>query len=204
MQHSDTAHVSVRQDAAVYPAFGARSWGWLIVRGLLGIALGLTAFFFPFGALVAFATLFAAFVFTDGIFSLVAGLRRRGPAGSRWWALILRGLLGIAIGMLFIATPFFTTISYALATLVLLAAWAIAGGVAEIAAAIRLRREITGEWLLGVAGVLSILLGLSIPLLLAFYPAATILSVAWVIGFYALLSGIVLLLQGLRLRRART
>ncbi len=65
----------------------------------------------------------------------------------------------------------------------------------------KLRKEIEGEWLLGLAGLLSILIGLTIPFLLTLYPAATILSVAWMIGIYALAFGILLIAQAVRLRR---
>jgi uncharacterized membrane protein HdeD (DUF308 family) len=95
------------------------------------------------------------------------------------------------------------TLSYALATLGVLSAWAILTGVLEIAAAIRLRKEIKGEWLLALSGVLSILLGLAVPVALYLNPPATILSVAWVIAIYAVIAGLVLIGFGLRLRQRR-
>src|SRR3546814_2416504 len=102
---------------------------------------------------------------------------------------------------LFLAVPFVATISYALATLGMLSACAILTGLLEIAAAIRLRKEIEGEWLLGLSGALSILLGLAVPVALYVNPPATILSVAWVIALYAVIAGVVLIGFGLRLRQ---
>ena len=114
---------------------------------------------------------------------------------------MVRGLVGIAAGAVFVLMPLVTTISYAIASLALLAVWSIFTGVFEIAAAVKLRKAIRGEWLLGLSGLLSILLGMAVPMALAVYPTATVLSMGWVIGVYALAAGIVLLLQGLRLRR---
>src|SRR3546814_1145633 len=97
--------------------------------------------------------------------------------------------------------PFVATASYALATLSVLSAWAILTGVLEIAAAIRLRKEIEGEWLLALSGVLSLLLGIAVPVALYMNPPATILSVAWAIAIYAVIAGVVLIGFGLRLRQ---
>src|SRR3546814_11813921 len=101
---------------------------------------------------------------------------------------------------LFLAVPFVATISYALATLGMLSAWAILTGLLEIAAAIRLRKEIEGEWLLGLSGALSILLGLAVPVALYVTPPAPTLSVAWVLATYAVIAGVVLMGFGWRLR----
>ncbi|MDB5059860.1 MAG: hypothetical protein JWO59_3332, partial [Chloroflexi bacterium] len=60
----------------------------------------------------------------------------------------------------------------------------------------RLRQEITGEWLLGLTGLLSVIFGL----LLIIFPGAGALTVVWLIGIYALLFGVLLLGLALRLR----
>jgi len=178
-----------------------RNWGWFALRGGLAMALGVLAILFPASALFAFTMVFAAFALVDGLFSVISGIKGARRKEERWWALILRGLVGIAVGVLFVLMPFVTTISYAIASLALLAAWSILTGILEIAAAVKLRKEIKGEWLLGLSGLLSVLLGLAIPFVLTLYPAATILSVAWLIGFYALFAGVLLLAQAFRLRR---
>jgi uncharacterized membrane protein HdeD (DUF308 family) len=176
------------------------NWGWLLGRGVLAILLGIVAFLFPLSALFAFTMVFAVFAFVDGIFSLVSGIRGARGEAERWWTLILRGLVGILVGLLFVLMPVVATISYALATLALVAIWSMFVGAFELAAAIRLRKAIRGEWLLAVSGLLSILLGIATPFVLIINPGATILSVAWMIGLYALAAGIVLVVQGFRLR----
>jgi uncharacterized membrane protein HdeD (DUF308 family) len=98
---------------------------------------------------------------------------------DRWWAMVLRGVIGIAAAVAVALMPELATLSYALVTLGVLIAWAFLTGAFEIAAAIRLRKEIKGEWLLGISGALSILLGVWVWAMLWLYPIASILSVAW-------------------------
>jgi uncharacterized membrane protein HdeD (DUF308 family) len=185
------------------PPMPCANWSWFALRGGLAILLGIAAISFPVTALFAFTLLFAAYATVDGIFTLVSGVRGARRSEERWWTLILRGLVGIAIGAIFLLMPGLATIGYAVASLALLAAWALVTGAFELSAAIRLRREIEGEWLLGLSGLLSILLGIAIPFILLLYPLITILSVAWIIGAYALISGVALVVQAIRLNRRR-
>lgn len=187
--------------AATGPSLLRRNWGWFVVRGVLALTLGVVAFLFPANALFAFTIVFAAFAGADGILSLIAGIRGATRKEDRWPLLVLRGVLGIAAAVVFVLMPFAMTIGYALATLALLSAWAILTGALEIAAAVRLRKEIEGEWLLALSGALSILLGIAVPVLLYLDPGLTILSAAWVIATYAIIAGVALIGLGLRLRR---
>lgn len=179
--------------------FAGRNWKWIMARGVLAILLAVIAFLFPFPALFAFTLVFAAFAFVDGVLTLASGFGDQRE--TSWGALILRGALGILVGVIFVLVPLIAVVGYALATLAILIAWALVTGVLEIMAAIRLRKAIEGEWLLAASGVLSILLGIAIAAFLYFFPGATILSVAWIIGLYALIAGIALIAQALRLKR---
>lgn len=180
----------------------ARNWGWFVARGVLLLVLGVLALLAPGPALFGFAMVFAAFSFVDGIFAVIWGVLGARNKADRWVALLLSGLFGIAIGVLFVLFPLISTFAFAFATVLLIAAWAVARGVFEIAAAIRLRKAIKGEWLLALSGVLSLLLGLIIVYLLAMNPGISVLSVAWLIGIYALVSGVALVILGFRLRKA--
>jgi uncharacterized membrane protein HdeD (DUF308 family) len=144
---------------------------------------------------------FAAYCFIDGIASLVAGMRGAREPGHRWGALVFSGIVGILIGVLFLLAPLVATVTYSIVVLVMLATWAIVTGVLEIVAAVRLRKEIEGEWLLGASGAISVLLGLGIVVLAVPNPVASILSAAWLIALFAFGTGLVLVTQALRLRK---
>ena len=171
----------------------ARNWWALVLRGLLGIAFGVFAVRLPAAAFAALVLVFGAYAFVDGVFNIVAALRdSRGERG--WWALLLSGIAGVLTGIITFAAP-------ALAAVVLLyviAGWAIVTGGLEIAAAVRLRRHITGEWLMALNGALSIALGVLVMLA----PLLGALAVVLLIGAYAFVSGVLLLALGFRLRGA--
>ena len=177
------------------------NWRWFMVRGVLALLLGIGAIVFPLSAVFAFTIVFAAYCFIDGIASLVAGMRGAREPGHRWGALVFSGIVGILIGVLFLLAPLVATVTYSIVVLVMLATWAIVTGVLEIVAAVRLRKEIEGEWLLGASGAISVLLGLGIVVLAVPNPVASILSAAWLIALFAFGTGLVLVTQALRLRK---
>ena len=154
--------------------------------------LGLLAFIWPGITLFVLVIFWGAYMFVDGIFAIVAAVRAAGQE-ARWWLLLVEGILGVLVGIVTFIWPGLT----ALALLYLVAAWAIVTGILEIVGAIRLRREIEGEWALILAGVLSVIFGV----LLAVIPApAGLLSLTWLIGVYAIVFGVIMLILAFRLR----
>ena len=75
-------------------------------------------------------------------------------------------------------------------------------GALEIAAAIRLRKEINGEIWLILSGLLSVVLGVVVTWMLLTRPVESFLALGWLIGFYAAVFGVMMILLGLRLRKA--
>ena len=174
---------------------------WFLVRGILAIAFGIVAVLLPGSAIFAAALIFAAFTFADGLFSFVSGVRGARHHTQRWRALIFNGIVGIAIGVLFVIWPLLSTLAYAFALVLLIALFYLATGIGQIVAAIRLRKEMEGEWMLALLGVSALLLGGVLFFILWTNPAATLLTVAWLIGLYALISGACLIALSIRLRK---
>jgi uncharacterized membrane protein HdeD (DUF308 family) len=135
--------------------------------------------------------LFGIYVIIEGVLSVVAAFNNRGERS--WWVFLLEGLAGIVIGGIALIWPGLT----AVVLLVFIAIWAIFTGLLEIGAAIQLRKEIQGEWILALTGVLSILIGL----ILVVNPGAGALAVVWLIGLYALLFGGLLTFLGVKFRK---
>jgi uncharacterized membrane protein HdeD (DUF308 family) len=169
------------------------SWWSLVLRGLAGVAFGILSFVAPGISLAALVLWFGAYAFVDGIFAIVMAFRKTDR--GRWGALLLQGIIGIGAGVATLLVPIVT----ALALVYLVATWAIITGVLEIVTAVRLRKVIEGEWLLGLSGLLSVALGVS----LALFPGPGALALMVWIGAYALLSGTALIALGVRARSWR-
>lgn len=167
------------------------NWWSLVLRGVVAILFGLLALVWPGIGLTVLIALFGAYALVDGIFAIVAALSRAGRLMNAW-PLLLEGVLGVIVGVLTFVWPRET----ALVLLYIIAAWAILTGGAEIVQAVRLRQEIRGEWLLILSGALSVLFGL----LLFIQPGAGALAVIFIIAFYAIFFGTLLISLGLRLR----
>jgi uncharacterized membrane protein HdeD (DUF308 family) len=170
----------------------ASNWWALALRGVAGIIFGIIAFVVPGAAIAALVIVFGAYALVDGIFALVAAVRA-GREHARWGALALEGIVGIIVGAWTFLAPGLT----AVALVVLIGAWAVITGALEIAAAIRLRKTIRGEWLLGLAGVFSVLFGI----VLWIAPIAGAVVLAWWIGAYAVVFGVMQLALAFRLRK---
>ena len=168
-----------------------RNWWAILIRGLAAIIFGLWTLFAPGISLVALVLLFGAYAFADGIFAIVTVVRQR-RREDRWGMLLLRGGLGIIAGVATLLWPGIT----ALSLLLLIAAWAITTGALEIATAITLRKQISGEWLMVLAGIASVGFGI----LLLVFPGAGALAVVLWIGAYALVFGVILVALAFRVR----
>lgn len=171
-----------------------QNWWVLALRGVAALFFGMGALLWPGLTLAVLVLLFGAYTLIDGIFAVIAGITTRREQ-ERWWMMILTGLAGILTGMLTLLWPGIT----ALLLLYCIATWSIVTGIFEIAAAIRLRREIEGEWQLGLAGLASVIFGI----LLVSRPGAGVLALSWLIGAYALVYGVLLVGLALRLRGLR-
>ena len=85
----------------------------------------------------------------------------------------------------------------ALVLLIFIAVWAIVLGVIEIVGAIKLRKEIEGEWFLILNGALSVLFGI----VLLWRPGTGAIALVWIIGAYAIILGVIYVMFGLKLRK---
>lgn len=169
----------------------ARWWWTFILRGLLAIVFGVIAFISPPATIAALVLLFGAWAMVDGIFHIAGAIRDRSRNRSFWLA-VLEGVISIIAGALALAFP-----SLAAASLLLLiSAWSIITGAVEVAAAVRLREQMTGELWLAIAGILSIVFGV----LLFFFPTSGAITIVWIIGSFAIAFGISMIILGWRLR----
>lgn len=177
---------------ATIPAERGMHWWAMVVRGIAAIIFGILAFVLPGITVAVLIILFGAYAFVDGVFAIVAAIRGQGHGHTLW--LVFEGIVGILAGLIAFFSPGLT----AFALLYVIAAWAVITGVLEIVAGIRLRHAISNEWSYLLAGIASVVFGV----LLFIRPAAGILTLVWLIGAFAIIFGVLLLILGFRMKGA--
>jgi uncharacterized membrane protein HdeD (DUF308 family) len=166
-------------------------WWVLLLRGIVSILFGVVAFAWPGLTLATLVLFFAAFVLVDGVFDVFHAFSGRGE-NDHWWVLLLEGVLGIAFGVITWVNPGVTT----LVLLLFIAFWAMATGTLRIIMAIRLRKEIQGEWWLVLSGAASMLFGV---IVLA-RPGAGALAMLMFIAAWATVVGVFLVILSFKVR----
>jgi len=172
-----------------------RNWWVLVIRGICGIVFGVVAFVYPGLALATLVILFGAWVLIDGVFRIVGATAGR-ASDPDWGFHLIIGLLGVVVGFLTFRAPGIT----ALILVIYIGAWALMIGAVEIALAIKLRRELKGEWFLVLMGLASIIFAV----LLLWNPGPGALALLWLIASYAIVLGVLAIFFGFRLRSLRT
>ncbi len=169
----------------------SRNWWAVLLRGICAVIFGLAAFAWPGFTLAVLILFYGAYVLVDGIFAVASSFGKK-EGGKFPWAMFLVGLVSIAVGLITFVWPGLT----ALALLYLIGAWAIVRGIFEVVAAIELRKQIEGEWLMIIAGMASVLFGV----LMVLWPGAGVLALLWLIGVFAVIFGVIMIILAFKLR----
>lgn len=169
----------------------ARNWWGVELRGALTVAFGLLALFLPAITLGILVLVFGIYALFEGTVLLFMSFNRRYT--QHWWITLLQGIAGIGAGVVTFVWPAIS----AVVLVAIIAVWAVVTGILEIVGAIRLRKEIKGEWLLILSGILSLVFAF----ILFSNPAAGALALVWVIGVYAVVFGILQMVLGARVHR---
>ena len=172
----------------------SQNWWLVVLRGVAAIIFGILAFAWPGITLLTLVFFWGAFALVDGVLAIIAAVKGGNPM-PRWWLAIV-GIAGIAAGAITFLMPGLT----ALVLVTFIAVWAIILGVMEVYGAIKLRKEIEGEWFLILNGVLSVIFGV----LILWRPGLGALALVYIIGAYAIILGIIYVMFGFKLKKHAT
>ena len=168
-----------------------RAWWSLVVRGLLGIALGVCILWRPMESVAAFALVIAIWALSGGIVRIVHAFDVR-PVFSQWWVLLVDGLVGIAFGV----AAFYYYPDLSLTFAVVWVAWwlMLTGGLAIYAAIQERQLGLPWGWTLayGIAAVVTSVLAFT-------NPPATLVAIKSLIAGFAVVSGVLLLVGAYKL-----
>ena len=177
----------------------SKYWWVFTLRGLIAIAFGLAVLLWPVLTLGVMVLLFGLFALFEGGLTIVTVFGKGNEKGG--WTLLFEGVAGLLVCVIVLLGSSLGSILWPRAAAVMLvfyiAGWAMLAGLFKIIPAIRIRREMKGEWLLGLNGCMSIVFGL----ILILNPDAGVVTVAWLIGLYAIFVGILLFRLGLKIQK---
>jgi len=165
------------------------SWGLMLVRGILGVILGVMLFAWPEKSAEAFVMLFGLFAIVTGLLSIFGAVSARHHV---WGLSLTSGILTLLIGLVAFLWPGIT----ATVLVWLVAVWALVFGVMEILAGARVPG---GETLRAVAmgiGLVTVALGS----LLLIDPGVGIVAASLLVGLYFLMSGALTIYHALMVR----
>lgn len=167
-----------------------RAWWVFVVGGLAMAVFGLLAFSNPGLALLVMATFFAASVLVDGVSNILGALQNRDKDG--WWILLLVGLLGAGVGGYALFNPPLSILAFIL----IVAFEAMVLGALLVMLGYKVRQATGREWMLYLAGALSILFGI----LVIANPVTGSRTIVYMIASWSLVIGILKVAFGLRVR----
>jgi len=190
MKHCFQIFYLARENLLIMHSYLSGLRNALLIRGILAILFGLFALFMPGLTLGTFVLVFGIFAIVDGIISIISSLTKI-KEEHNWWYLLMQGILSILVGGLVIRAPFLTEVLI----VIYIAIWMIAIGALEIVTAVRLHKVIKGELWYVLSGVISILAGI----IILYNPMGGLWALTWLIGFNAILFGLIFLVMGWRL-----
>ena len=176
-----------------YAQIAKGAWIWAVVRGVLAIAFGIVAFVAPITTAIVLAIVIGVFAVVDGIVDLIDAIRHRGSAGVG--LRVFLGVVSLLFGIIVLVWPG-KTLAF---MVILIALWSIVIGVLQIIANIGIRKESGSAWIWGVvSGALGVVFGI----LVLVWPGIGLVTLVWLIGIWAIVFGIALLVLGVQVRKA--
>lgn len=166
-------------------------WWMMLIWGLLIALFGVCAIVWPHLTLLTLIFLFGAFALVNGVLGIVMAIQGRRVISS-WWMTLMAGIISLLIGLAVMFWPHAT----AIVILYLIAAWALATGVLQLAEAMSSAGG-HSPLFLALAGLVWLLLGI---VLFASSPLIALLALVWLIGIYALIAGAMFILRSFYLR----
>jgi uncharacterized membrane protein HdeD (DUF308 family) len=169
----------------------AANWRALALRGLVALVFGLVLLFWQGLVFAVLAVLFGIYAVVDGAITFVPAIRSP-ERGARRWLPLTEGAVGVIAGLVALLWSGMT----GRGLVYVIVGWALATGMLKILTAILLRAEVENGWLLAGSGALSVLFGV----LLATLAGSDVPFLAPLIGAFAVVVGLALIVFAFRLR----
>ena len=170
-------------------------WWLVLLRGLVVLIMGLLLILRPVPTIIILFYLLGFYWFLDGIFTIFESIRGRKSHKDWGWGVFV-GIISALAGVIVFTQPYISALFGFTLVIYLVAFMALASGIWGILTGIRLRKTISNEWSMIVGGAFAALFGI----LLIINPLVSAMTLVWLMGLFALIGGIVLIIVSFRIR----
>ena len=179
--------------ATQYAEIARGAWIWAVIRGALAIVFGIVALTSPITTAIVLAIVIGVFAVVDGVIDLIDAIRHRGAPGVG--LRVFLGVISLLFGLIILIWPG-KTLGF---MVVLIAIWSILIGLLQIVANVSIREDAPGAWVWGaVSGALGLIFGIVV----LFNLGIGLVALIWLIGIWAIVFGLALIVLGLQVRKA--
>ena len=170
-------------------------WWLVLLRGLVVLIMGLLLILRPVPTIIILFYLLGFYWFLDGILTIFESIRGRKSHKDWGWGVFV-GIISALAGVIVFTQPYISALFGFTLVIYLVAFMALASGIWGILTGIRLRKTISNEWSMIVGGAFAALFGI----LLIINPLVSAMTLVWLMGLFALIGGIVLIIVSFRIR----
>jgi uncharacterized membrane protein HdeD (DUF308 family) len=174
-------------------------WWAVLLRGVLAVIFGIIALAAPGAALTGIVIVFGAYAIVDGVAAVVHAFQLR-RAGTGWGWLAFQGVISIVAGLVAFAYPALTGLIGGIFAVWTIVIYAVMHGAIGIRSAAGLQ-DGRGRTIGIVSAVLTLVFGILLGIVTLVTPGATVLSLIWLVGIYAVIFGVMFIVVAVQLRR---
>ncbi len=175
-----------------------RVWWLVLLRGIFAIAFGVIAVVAPAAALTGIAIVLGIYLLIDGITEVIHAVQSRKNAG-RWGWLLFQGVISILGGLAAIILPGVAGLIGGLVVLWTIVVYTLLHGILGIASAAGVGGAPGRGWAI-FAGIVAVVFAVLLAIIILLTPGASVLSLIWVVGIYAIIFGIMLIIAAVKVR----
>ena len=170
-------------------------WWLVLLRGISAVLLGILLFTNTTAILSVIIIFLGIYWVMDGVFTLIASSIGKNEHRNWGWGIFV-GIISILAGFAVLSRPVLTALFTASFIVSLVGIMIIISGASSIVTGFRLRKT-SGEWMMIVGGVLSLIFGL----LLLMNPLFSALVFVYIIAVFSIIGGIVLIALAFRVKK---
>jgi uncharacterized membrane protein HdeD (DUF308 family) len=174
-------------------------WWAVLLRGILAVIFGIIALAAPGAALTGIVIVFGAYAIVDGVAAVVHGVQLR-RSGTGWGWLVFQGVVSIVAGLVAFAYPALTGLIGGIFAVWTIVVYAVMHGAIGIRSAAGLQ-DGRGRTIGIISAVLTLVFGILLGIVTLVTPGATVLSLIWLVGIYAVIFGVMFIVVAVQLRR---